>query len=114
MPVSMLPTARGAAQGMRYWAGRRIPQNMHPAVVIPAVRDGAWLRTRFELRGERLAITALEAVPLWTRNNFLDVALHRADRLDIGVGPLTAASAELQAERRPLIERALGGAVTLR
>ena len=76
--------------------------------------DGAWLRTRFELQGERLAITTLEAVPLWTRNNFLDVALQRAERLDIGVGPLTAASAELQAERRPLIERALGGAVTLR
>ena len=100
-------------QGMRYWAGRRIPSNMHPAVVIPEVRDGAWLRTRFTLDEGRLSVRTLEAVPLWTRNNFLDVALHRADRLDIGVGPLRAASPELQAERRPRIAEALGDAVTL-
>lgn len=100
-------------QGMRYWAGRRIPENVHPAVVIPEVRDGAWLRARFAVDDDRLRVAALEAVPLWTRNNFMDVALHRADVLDIGASPLRAASEEIQAERRPIIGRALGDAVTL-
>ncbi len=100
-------------QGMRYWAGRRIPPSMHPAVVVPEVRDGAWLRVRFALDGDRVRVDALEAVPLWTRNNFLEVATDRAERLDIGVGPLRAASEALQTERRPVIAQALGEAVTL-
>ena len=100
-------------QGLRYWAGRRIPENLHPAVVLPTLRDGAWLRTRFVIEQDRLRIASLEAVPLWTVNNYLDVALHSAEVLDVHVGALRVMPTEYREERRPVIETALGASVTL-
>ena len=100
-------------QGLRYWAGRRIPENMHPAVVLPTVRDGAWLRARFVVSEDGLRIDSLTAVPLWTVNNYLDVALDRADVLDVHVGPLREMPEEYRIERLPEIAAALGQAVTI-
>ncbi|MEZ4336547.1 MAG: CapA family protein [Sandaracinaceae bacterium] len=100
-------------QALRYWAGRRIPPDLHPAVVRPTLRDGAWLRTHVVLEEGRVRIDRLEAVPLWTVNNYMDVATRRADVLDVHVGPLSEASPEVQAERRPVIQASLGEAVTL-
>ncbi len=100
-------------QGLRYWAGRRIPESLHPAVVLPTLRDGAWLRTRFVIEDGRVRITSLDAVPLWTANNYLDVALHRAEILDVHVGALRSMPIEYQRERRPVIAAALGPEVTL-
>ena len=62
---------------------------------------------------DRLRIDRLEAVPLWTTNNYMDVALHREDVLDVHVGPLRDTPDEYRTERRPEIARALGDAVTL-
>lgn len=101
-------------QALRYRPGRRIPPDLHPAVVLPTLRDGAWLRTHVVLDdGGRVRIDRLEAVPLWTVNNYLDVAERRESVLDVHVGPLSDASPELQTERRPVIQAALGDAVTL-
>ncbi|MBX3275167.1 MAG: CapA family protein [Sandaracinaceae bacterium] len=101
-------------QGLRYFVGRRIPRDLHPAVVLPTVRDGAWLRTRVALDDDgRVRIERLEAVPLWTHNNYVDVASRRAALLDVHVGPLTDADEATRAERRPAIAAALGSAVTL-
>jgi hypothetical protein len=83
-------------------------------VVLPTLRDGAWLRARFVIaESGALRIERLEAVPLWMFNNYLEVALHRADRLDVHIGPLRTMGEELIIERRPLIEAALGSAVSL-
>jgi len=100
-------------QALRYRIGRSIPGDMHPAVVLPTLRDGAWLRVRFSTEGEALRVERLEAVPLWTFNNYIDVALHRQARLDVRVGPLRSMDEAVRAERRPVIEAALGPAVTL-
>lgn len=100
-------------QALRYRTGRSIPPDMHPAVVLPTLRDGAWLRVRFSIEGEAVRVERLEAVPLWTFNNYLDVALHREARLDVRVGPLRSMDEAVRAERRPVIEAALGPAVTL-
>lgn len=123
--VERLESARGDAvcayslgnlvsnQGLRYTPGHSVPEDVHPAVVRPESRDGAWLRVRFVLEGERLRIDALEAVPLWTHNNYLRVARRLEERLDIRVRPLRAVDAATQQERRPAVERALGAAVRL-
>lgn len=100
-------------QALRYFVGRRIPPDLHPAVVRPTLRDGAWLRTHVVLEDGRVRIDRLEAVPLWTVNNYLEVATNRGGVLDVHVGPLSDASPETQAERRPVIQAALGDAVTL-
>jgi poly-gamma-glutamate synthesis protein (capsule biosynthesis protein) len=123
--VERLESARGEAvvayslgnlvsnQGLRYFAGRRIPERLHPAVVLPTVRDGVWLRTTFALEDGRVRVESIEGVPLWTRNNFLAVARREADRLDIRVRPLSRVDEPLRSERRAAIAEALGGAVTL-
>lgn len=123
--VERLESARGDAvcayslgnlvsnQGLRYAPGRRIPAGLHPAVVRPETRDGAWLRVRLVLDGERMRIERLEAVPLWTHNNYVRVARREEPRLDIRVRPLRAVDPAVRDERRPVIERALGAAVRL-
>ncbi|MGE0784288.1 MAG: CapA family protein [Sandaracinaceae bacterium] len=98
-------------QGMRYWPGRPVPEDMHPALVQPGSRDGVWLRTRVRLDEDRIVVDDVEAVPLWTRNNYIEVARERAGLLDIGVGPLTDAPAPLPAERGRAIRAALGDGV---
>ena len=100
-------------QGLRYWAGRRVPESMHPAVIRPTLRDGAWLRTHFVVEEGRLRVERLEAVPLWTINNFMQVATGTADVLDVHVAPLSEAPEAYRVERLPFIEAALGPAVTI-
>jgi poly-gamma-glutamate synthesis protein (capsule biosynthesis protein) len=100
-------------QGLRYRVGQPVAPGANPAGVLPATRDGAWLRARFRLEGDRVRIDALEAVPLWTHNNFLERAGGVDEQLDIRVRPLRAEPADVRAERRPIIERTLGAAVRL-
>ncbi|MCB9595414.1 MAG: CapA family protein [Sandaracinaceae bacterium] len=100
-------------QALRYWVGRRVPPDLHPAVIRPTLRDGAWLRTRFVVEDGRVRVERLEAVPLWTENNYIEVANRQADVLDVHVAALSEASEAVQAERRPVIEASLGPAVTL-
>lgn len=102
-------------QALRYRVGRRMPTTVHPAVVLPTTRDGAWLRVRLAVDDGRVRVEGLEAVPLWTHNNFLRALEERVEpRLDIRVRPLRDTEPEVQAERRPFIERGLGPAVRLR
>jgi hypothetical protein len=100
-------------QGLRWFPGRRVSGRLHPAVVSPATRDGAWLRATFALEDGRLRVARLEAVPLWTRNNFLDVARGRAERLDVRIRPLARAEEAIRDARRATIAEALGDAVRL-
>jgi poly-gamma-glutamate capsule biosynthesis protein CapA/YwtB (metallophosphatase superfamily) len=100
-------------QGLQYAAGRRIPEGVHPAAVLPETRDGAWLRARFALEDGRIVLRGLEAVPLWTHNNHLARARGDEDRLDIRVRPLSAIEPVLREERRAAIAAALGEHVTL-
>lgn len=124
--VERLESARGDAlvayslgnlvsnQALRYWVGRRRPpEGMHPAVILPALRDGAWLRTRLVVEDDTLRIERVEAVPLWTRNNFVQFANGHAERLEIRVDPLHISPERVRAERLPMIAEALGDAVTL-
>lgn len=99
-------------QGLRYRPGRPVPEDAHPAAVLPASRDGVWLRVRFRL-DEGVRIAALEAVPLWTHNNFLEHARGAEHDTDIRVRPLRAEPESVRAERRPLVEATLGPAVQI-
>lgn len=121
--VERLPSPRGEAvvayslgnlvsnQGLRYFLGRTRAFGAHPAVVLPTVRDGAWLRVAFEVGVHgRLTLEPIKAVPLWTHNNFWDAA-YRAQKLTIEVRPLSAMHPELYRERFPAIRDALGDAV---
>lgn len=126
-PVERFESSRGEAvvayslgnlvsnQGLRYFTGRAIPgpDEMHPAVVLPTVRDGAWLRVRFRLEGERVRVDAVEAVPLWTHNNTRQHASGAESRLDIRCRALAHMDEATRAERRPAIAAALGDAVML-
>ena len=99
-------------QGLRYFIGRRrLPDTLHPAVILPTTRDGVWLRTGFTRDGDRLRLTTFEAIPLWTENNFLQWAQGQAPTLDIRVRPLRAFSERTRAERIAPITEALGDAV---
>lgn len=100
-------------QGLRWRPGRRPPEGMHPAVVLPETRDGAWLRARFALEGDRVRVEAVEAVPLWTHNNHFDRMRSPREPIDIRVRPLRSIEPTLAGERRPIIERTLGGEVQL-
>jgi poly-gamma-glutamate synthesis protein (capsule biosynthesis protein) len=85
----------------------------HEATWRPDTRDGAWLRVRASV-GERIAIGALEAVPLFTYNNYheRDAGLEPVE--DIRVQRLAdVADARLRRERREAIATALGPDVTL-
>mgnify|MGYP001285235601 CR=1 FL=1 len=81
-------------QALRYFVGRRVPPDLPPAVVRPTLRDGAWLRTHVVLEDGRVRIDRLEAVPLWTGNNYLEVATNRGGVLDVHAGPPSDASPE--------------------
>jgi hypothetical protein len=81
----------------------------------PATRDGVWLRVAVDVmpRGE-VRIGTVEAVPLWTHNNYWDVERRRARAPDVRVMPLAAvADPQLREERRQAIGRALGPLVRL-
>jgi hypothetical protein len=100
-------------QGLRYSIGGHFPANVHPAAVLPTTRDGAWLRVRFALDEERIRVDAIEAVPLWTHNNYVQAVRRIEPRLDIRIRPLRNTDERVRAERRPEIADALGSEVTL-
>lgn len=100
-------------QGLSYHPGRRASEAIHPALVLPESRDGAWLRVRFVLE-EELRVLTLEAVPLWTHNNHFERMRDHRVPIDIRVRPLRAIEHPgLVDERRAAIARALGPAVQL-
>ena len=100
-------------QALRYRRGHRVRLPHHPATILPALRDGVWLRTSFRLEDGRIAIDSIEGVPLWTHNNFLELSEGREPRLDIRVEPLREVEEGLQRERRRAIGAALGSSVRL-
>lgn len=123
-PVERLASPRGEAlcayslgnlvsnQGFAYRLGH--DGIGHEATWRPDARDGAWLRVRVSVEAGRTSIGELEAVPLFTYNNFheRDQGLEpcediRVQRLcDVGDGAL-------RAERRAAIAAALGPEVRL-
>jgi poly-gamma-glutamate capsule biosynthesis protein CapA/YwtB (metallophosphatase superfamily) len=101
-------------QGNRYRVGRRAAAGAHIATWLPATRDGAWLRVEVTASGGRIAIGRVEAVPLFTFNNFWAMERDRTLEPDIAVQRLAAVTdAPLRDERRPIIGATLGGVVTL-
>ncbi len=123
--VERVPTSRGESvvayslgnlisnQGKRYRVGRRISRQAHPALRLAETRDGVVLRTRFAVRPGGIEVEALRATPLWTRNNFWDLALRGARDYDIQVAPLSQVDAPTRHARREAIRSALGTAVVL-
>lgn len=125
-PVEVVPSPRGQAvvayslgnlvsnQGLRWAPGmppRRGP--MRP-MFDPGSRDGVLLRARLELSDDgEIHVEALDAVALWTHNNFLAWHDGGADALDVGVVTLASAADEIRALRRPLVAAALGPAVSV-
>lgn len=100
-------------QGQRWQPHRSLHPNAHPAVTLPETRDGALLRIRFDWREDRLVAAPLEAVPLWTENNFWTWWFDRDQPHDIRVRPLALVDEAVQRARRRAIGRALGDEVTL-
>ena len=100
-------------QGQRWEPGRRVSAEAHAAVRIPETRDGAVLRTVFVREGDRLRVDRLEAVPMFTENNYWAWWFDRPLGHDIRVVPLASAVDDVQASRLPAIRRALGPEVTL-
>lgn len=96
-------------QGYLFRRGRR-ERGVERALREPATRDGVWLRIAVDVLGpDRIRIAGVEGVPLWTHNNHWDVERRRAPAPDIRILPLAAVpDAELRAERRSAIARALG------
>lgn len=123
--VERVPSPRGEAlvvyslgnlvsnQGYVYRRGVR-ERGVEVPLREPATRDGVWLRTAIELHGDRVAVGGLEAVPLWTHNNWWDQERRRADVPDVRVlSHRDVSDAELRGERRSAIEAVLGTAVNL-
>jgi hypothetical protein len=121
--VARLPSPRGEAvcafslgnlvsnQALRWTPGRRhLPANMHPAVITPELRDGAWVRISARI-GDRIAIEPVRAMPLWTFNDHATHARGAPD--DIHIETMAQADPRVRAERLPVIARALGSQVTL-
>lgn len=125
--VERVPSPRGEAvvayslgnllsnQGMRHRHGHRPSPRAHRATVMPETRDGAWLELELRRSGDRVSVASLAAVPLFTRNNFLDIESVAAPPTDdIAIALLDEhPDAELRAARRTIIASTLGPAVTL-
>ncbi|HJL16389.1 MAG TPA: CapA family protein [Sandaracinaceae bacterium LLY-WYZ-13_1] len=81
----------------------------------PATRDGVWLRVALDVpEPGRVRVGGLEAVPLWTHNNWWDQERRRADEPDVRVVPLRTVDDEaLRRERREAIGAVLGDDVNL-
>ncbi|MBN8613096.1 MAG: CapA family protein [Deltaproteobacteria bacterium] len=101
-------------QGNRYRVGRRAAAGAHIATWLPASRDGAWIRVPVTAASGRITIGRVEAVPLFTFNNFWEMERDRTLEPDIRVQRLAAVTdVPLRDERRPIIAATLGSAVTL-
>ncbi len=123
--VSRAESARGDAvvayslgnllsnQGQRWEPRRSLSPDAHPAVRLPETRDGALLRVSFSWREGKLVAAPLQAVPLWTENNFWTWWFDRDQPHDIRVRALAAVDPTVRAARVGPIQEALGGAVTL-
>ena len=123
-PVERLSSPRGEAlcayslgnlvsnQGFAYRLGHE--GSGHEATWRPDARDGAWLRVHATVQDGRVAIGSIEAVPLFTYNNFFERDADIEEHEDIRVQRLADVPDEaLRAERRAAIARALGPSVTL-
>ena len=85
----------------------------HEATWRPDSRDGAWLRVRASI-GERVTIGRIEAVPLFTYNNYPARDAGLEEHEDIRVQRLVDVSdVALRRERRAAIAAALGPEVRL-
>ncbi len=122
--VERVPSPRGEAvvvyslgnlisnQGYHFRRGRR-DRGVEVPLREPATRDGVWLRVAVEV-GARVVVRSVEAIPLWTHNNYWDEERRRAEQPDIRVLPLWGVSdEELVSERRRAIGQVLGDAVRL-
>lgn len=113
--VERLPSPRGEAvvawslgnllsnQGWRHRPGTPSPSRTSPED-CPYARDGALLRLTLVREGDRLRVSSLDAVPLWTENDGASV---------VRAAPLRSAEESVRLERRAAIASALGPAVTL-
>ncbi len=99
-------------QGKRFRHGRRISDAVHPALRLAETRDAVVLRTRFQI-SDRVSINSLRATPLWTANNFWEMAAGDERDYDIRVTRWTDATDPLTQARRAAVQQALGDAVTL-
>lgn len=100
-------------QGQRWEPRRSLHPDAHPAVTLPETRDGALLRVSFDWEDGKLVAGPLEAVPLWTLNNFWTWWFDRDQPHDIRVVPLATVDPAVRAARSGPIQAALGEAVTL-
>lgn len=109
-------------QGLKYRAGWANPDpDIHES--LPYTRDGALLRVAYEEDPEgRMRLASVQAVPLWTENNWLQRFAVPDFRNDIYVAPLYASMADpersaryaaLYRERLDEIRRALGDEVEI-
>ena len=102
-----------SSMAFSYRLGQRPRGYVHPANALPESRDGVAMRVRFTRSDDgAIGLERPRGVPLWTLNNHHE---HRSEGapLDIRVVPLHEASADVIAERLPLIEAALGPEVEL-
>ena len=123
--VERVPSPRGEAvvayslgnlvsnQGKLFRPGRRASERAHQALRIPETRDGVLLRTRFRTENGRVEIASLQGRPLWTDNNYWDLARRTTTEYDIRVLPMAHASEAVREARLPAIRAQLGDAVEL-
>lgn len=101
-------------QGYHYRRGRR-DRSVERALREPATRDAVWFRVGVDLDAEgQVSLAGVEAVPLWTHNNYWDEERRRADAPDIQIQPLSSVEdRDLASDRRRAIGRVLGEGVLL-
>ena len=123
--IERLPSPRGEAvvayslgnlvsnQGLHHIPGRP-PRQGHRVAVTAETRDVVLLRVRLGSpeRG-RLRVVSLEAIPLWTENNFWARRSDRSLGADISLVRLRDATPAVREERSQAISRALGPEVSL-
>jgi hypothetical protein len=99
-------------QGFAWRPGH--PGEGHPATWRPDTRDGAWLRVGVSVEDGHVRVGRLEAVPLFTYNNYFARDAGDEPFEDIRVQRLAdAAEPDVRALRRAAIAESLGEDVTL-
>lgn len=124
--VERLPSARGEAlvayslgnlisnQGLRYRVGERVHPEAHPVAVTPGTRDNPLLVVRLQVpEAGRVELEAVEAVGLWTVNNFWERRGDDEATVEVRLQRLRDAAPELRSERLEALRQALGEAVTV-